>query len=866
MSRKIGYWQWVATLRSEAPWAEEYSQSPSISRHNPTHPKDFTPSYEADSQRVYDAKVAICASEVNKPWKDRHYAYVPGYPAEPCKRTDHVMIKGGRKASRYPDARWAGGKAPGVYPPDPHESPTKRTRGGGPKAESRGRPRRGSLPATEPGKKKGRRQSRKTGQRLGGPNPLYYARTQPVVSGTPSKPGLVVSGPGLDITRAIDRYRQKQPRGELGFAVPRSEWPLIQAGMPKKAARILVARAGGRFYPDVPYTRMVATPLLSSVQEVLGPLEVFYDEDADGVKVPIVQVRSRTRTEAGYIAELSVREGGVPAEKARASILVEWDGIQQAYQRWVESVKASRPARTAGWRAGRHSGSTGGYNAAEDDPLFLRDFFNEVLTREVVKQAEAWKSPQVVIETIFDPSGMEFDAPFSAGEHSKLGQYEALPSEVDYRSLQNVSLSDLPRLLVRLSSRKKRKGRKLKPLSTARNNPRMAKHSDNSILHIVFEKAYAPEPELIPVPEKPGRVYWPKTKQKIVSERVVQKGEPIYLDGSWVTPDSGMIGRKYRVPLGLKDVDSSQAESWLTIAETGRKLQPQLSATADKFYAEEAMPSRPLLPGPTSSTAAIPARENPMSKRDYWMRQYQKGPYGASRSIPAARRNKGKRKLSPESRAKFQAVGRRAQQIAKASGCDMSSAMRQAWAEVKGMQAAANPWYPGTPSLYLPDNPVPGALVRAPYEWSDETEVFSALVPGPYTKKNPGNPQAKAAMELYHSGQASSLKEAWAMVKGRRNPRGGRKLGGHAARSGRSAHASDPWHSQYEQSIGQFSTQEQYTRGFQPMNRRNPGAMKARFPGQCCMCGVDFNRGEDIADSGMRGPRGGKKMAHIGCL
>lgn len=41
--------------------------------------------------------------------------------------------------------------------------------------------------------------------------------------------------------------------------------------------------------------------------------------------------------------------------------------------------------------------------------------------------------------------------------------------------------------------------------------------------------------------------------------------------------------------------------------------------------------------------------------------------------------------------------------------------------------------------------------------------------------------------------------------------------------------------------------------------------MKARFPGECVVCHAPFRRGEEIVDSGARGPRGGKKMAHPNC-
>ena len=42
--------------------------------------------------------------------------------------------------------------------------------------------------------------------------------------------------------------------------------------------------------------------------------------------------------------------------------------------------------------------------------------------------------------------------------------------------------------------------------------------------------------------------------------------------------------------------------------------------------------------------------------------------------------------------------------------------------------------------------------------------------------------------------------------------------------------------------------------------------MKARFGGQCAVCHQNFAHMEEIVDSGLRGPRGGKKMAHPGCV
>lgn len=41
--------------------------------------------------------------------------------------------------------------------------------------------------------------------------------------------------------------------------------------------------------------------------------------------------------------------------------------------------------------------------------------------------------------------------------------------------------------------------------------------------------------------------------------------------------------------------------------------------------------------------------------------------------------------------------------------------------------------------------------------------------------------------------------------------------------------------------------------------------MKALFPGECIICRRPITRGDEVADSGRRGPKGGKKLAHAGC-
>ena len=72
---------------------------------------------------------------------------------------------------------------------------------------------------------------------------------------------------------------------------------------------------------------------------------------------------------------------------------------------------------------------------------------------------------------------------------------------------------------------------------------------------------------------------------------------------------------------------------------------------------------------------------------------------------------------------------------------------------------------------------------------------------------------------------------------------------------------------QWEQNLGPYLDDHRYV----PANRRNPRRagkiLTARFPAECAVCGREFQSGvSKIADSGHRGPRGGKKYAHVECI
>lgn len=718
------------TAEQAAAWAEAHLISPlelvAVSaKDNPTR-HVFTPSYEADSLEEYDRKVQ-----------------------EGQKRNLHVMVERGRTGARYGEAA---------------AEQTPKTR-----AERRSR----------------------WADRL----PPWGARTQSLaaheVSHLPPSMrgktfGPAAAGPELEVARSIRRYRETQPGGDRGFLVPDSVWPLLDAGMPRKEARILVQRAARTFYPEVPRDAMaeLVSPKRSLLAAVSAELRAMPFVRASEISIP-----GSERRGLGRLVEVSAA-----APSGQSEVLATDEDIERAINEYKESIERTRR-----------------YSFREDGPRFIETFFAGLQQRLEALSA-AWNAPSLVLELWFAGLNEPFEVDFSSAEHSKFGEGPGSSFRVKYKSLQNVSLSDLPRLLVRLARRKKRRGRRLQPI-VSRKNPSMTQPMQQLEAFVLSEQEAG---RLVPVPGKPGRVYWFSQRKKQLTE----------------TTDS-------------------RAKSWLAIAQAGRASRGALSHAASRAYIEEGLDRGKALPAsaPRQITTSHPIRENPMSyEDDFWFEQYREGPYGARRSVPAARRNAGrrkkkKRKGSPQAKQAMLL----AQQIAKASGCDMSAALSEAWAEVKGHRAAANPWYPGTPSLYLPDTTqTVSALVPGPYSnYQDRTQRRSALVPGPYGRHNPGVQIAKNGQPYVTlpNGKTRFISKDEAAAMGvpasamrnpsktkRRNPsktkrrrtKAKRKVS-KASKRATKHHKSGKKHwkkGPINYRRGQFSVTE--TGGFQPVNRRNP--------------------------------------------
>lgn len=229
------------------------------------------------------------------------------------------------------------------------------------------------------------------------------------------------------------------------------------------------------------------------------------------------------------------------------------------------------------------------------------------------------------------------------------------------------------------------------------------------------------------------------------------------------------------------------------------------------------------------------SKENPTMASDNWYykKQYSKGPYGARRSLPAARRNRSRKNSS--------SVGSQMASMAMDLHHNHNMSLKEAWKTVKA-EARSNGyhrakknggWYfgrragggPKGSNLYLPDRTQtrPALVPHAP--WDDGTEVFSALVPGPYAKRNRGKSRRNKSRR--NSGHVYVAKNGQPYIK---LPNGQARFISkqQAARMNGGSDYWKPYHSQYSEVKGQFSTGLRKTGGTQPYARRNKKRRKSR--------------------------------------
>jgi len=349
-------------------------------------------------------KIKECARQVvgekALPWYER-----PG-----CKRYEHYQIRGGRRAARFPSEEFAGGVEPGVYPPDPSESASGRTRGGGPRSLQVGRPYLGETIKVRPGEQDGDPIGREALRRRKGPFRPYGAHTQSVLTreAIGRKPTRL-SNYADQISRAIEKIRKDSPLGNLGFEVPGNIEELLEAGMPFRAASMLMKRTPrSSFFTSTSIAENVQLGLLTLLDEIsqsLGLIVVETKEltfsigEESSDKPDSMELQVEGRRDLGYIRK--IYSPGVLELTAK--------NIEKLYASYVRQKKEESKALGE---------SPSGVYRREFDPGFVDALFTEiealVLEKENVKPSAGSRDVSLLF------SRGETPISFPVGEHSKL--------------------------------------------------------------------------------------------------------------------------------------------------------------------------------------------------------------------------------------------------------------------------------------------------------------------------------------------------------------------------------------------------------------------------------------------------------------
>ena len=214
----------------------------------------------------------------------------------------------------------------------------------------------------------------------------------------------------------------------------------------------------------------------------------------------------------------------------------------------------------------------------------------------------------------------------------------------------------------------------------------------------------------------------------------------------------------------------------------------------------------------------------------YYKQQYSKSPYGGRRSLPAARRNGAG------------TIGSQMASDAMSLHQETGMKLRDAWRQVKS-EARANGykkakknggWYfgrghgggPKGSNLYLPDTTQTGPALIPHAPWDDGTEVFSALVPGPYAKRN--SSKKRKSKSRKNSSSALLNGHVYATSNGQPYVKLANGQCRFISKSQAARMNGGAWHPEYSEMKGQFFTGLRRTSGTQPYARRNKRKSRKR--------------------------------------
>lgn len=318
-----------------------------------------------------------------------------------------------------------------------------------------------------------------TKTRLSRMQPPWDARTQSsaahelALARAASAAGAAKKGVLEDQIRAgLDAFRG----GSDGILVPAGPGPLVAAGVPQRAANILVRRASGRYFAAVGFKDIQKT--ISSAREI-----PFRERVRAGLNNDSIFMR-----DARLVIEMKGTRRGAELMSVMSDTgkeLMTGVVVTHLFSTYLRQIKADK-------LSGKREVD---YIPDDDDPTFIESFL-----RRLEQRAEGARSITFVLKDSAGGSPIlrQVSLTSDPGEHSESSDTSDIRSRMRYKNLRGVSYAELPAVLAGLSRHgtHARKNGAGKDLSV-----------DPALTELVASELASGR--FVPVPSRPGYVYWP---------------------------------------------------------------------------------------------------------------------------------------------------------------------------------------------------------------------------------------------------------------------------------------------------------------------------------------------------------------------
>lgn len=441
-------------------------------------------------------------------------------------------------------------------------------------------------------------------------------------------------------------------------------------------------------------------------------------------------------------------------------------------------------------------------------------------------------------------------------QHSDLGEPQGRVDLPDYNTLRGLSLEEAAYAIAKRLIPRKRGGLKRKHLVTP-------KARENPVSKLEISPMYAAE---LGADIEPG-------------------GYRALTPGAALDPPRGrFLYMSHKPGAVAQNISAKRLNSWLATAKRGRllakevKAQKSSSAKSNPTTRRRAMGRRRRKSRRNPATLSYHDRafasDSVLNKHsDSWYYPgtlwdwYAAGNYGPGEAIPVNRRNP-RNPRNPMNPAYFDSEGRKQKGKVK----DMPTAQRQMWKKgfvQRKVFGSHGPESRGqlikqAVAIYKQINQVektPASFRKSLFAQSKAQllDTVARLKQGDFDNAGPTGQQSMPGMGGADAGIVAEYKAIMPKGKARTIKGMKRAIAQFKKKQAASNPAYWPKYAEYRRVMGPYGAHRSAPI---PVNRRNPAGktITARWAGTCAVTGRPYKRGDLIADSGQRGPKGGKKM------